>query len=208
MRTLEIDPSLVEILRTRRDLAGAEIELADALGYDFDAAAGPEPWVATGNLPYNIATPLVTNWLEAPNPPVRVVVMVQRDVAARFGARPGSEAYRRLSVAVQYAATVKRAFTLRPEAFYPQPRVESAVVVLERRIEPAVAVRDVAFFRQVVRGAFAYRRKTLANSLALALGVARRDVATALERSGLDTEIRGEQLDLAGLAAIADALGR
>ncbi len=84
---------------------------------------------------------------------------------------------------------------------------ESAVVVLERRAQPAVAVRDHAFFRQVVRGAFAYRRKTLANSLALALPLERSAVTAALARLGLDTEIRGEQLDLAGFAALADALG-
>lgn len=204
---LEIDPDLVEILHERSDLSGVTIELADALTYDYAAATGGEPWVASGNLPYNIATPLVMNWIEGVNPPQRIVVMVQRDVAARFGARPGTAAYGSLSVAVQFATHPKRAFTLRPDAFYPRPKVESAVVVLERRAVPPVAVRDRAFFRQVVRGAFAYRRKTLANSLAFALGVERRDVAAALSRLGFDTEIRGEQLDLAAFAAIADALG-
>ena len=203
---LEIDPELVEILRQRSDLPDVEIQLADALEYDYAAATETQPWVATGNLPYNIATPLVMNWIEGPNPPRRIVVMVQRDVAARFTAKPGSAAYGSLSVAVQIATHPTAEFTLRPGAFYPRPKVDSAVVVLERRTKPAVAVRDRIFFRQVVRGAFAYRRKTLANSLALALGVERQEVAAALDGLGIDTEIRGEQLDLAAFAAIADAL--
>lgn len=206
LTALEIDPGLVEILRDRSDLPNVEIALADALTYDYAAATDARPWTATGNLPYNIATPLVMNWIEGPNPPQRIVVMVQRDVAARFNAKPGTAAYGSLSVAVQFATHVRRAFTLRPDAFYPRPKVDSAVVVLERRAEPPVAVRDAAFFRQVVRGAFAYRRKTLANSLALALDVERRDVAAALSGLGLDTEIRGEQLDLAAFAAIAGAI--
>ena len=203
---LEIDPELVEILRQRSDLPDVEIQLADALEYDYAAATETQPWVATGNLPYNIATPLVMNWIEGPNPPRRIVVMVQRDVAARFTAKPGSAAYGSLSVAVQFATHPTAEFTLRPGAFYPRPKVDSAVVVLERRTKPAVAVRDRIFVRQVVRGAFAYRRKTLANSLALALGVERQEVAAALDGLGIDTEIRGEQLDLAAFAAIADAL--
>jgi 16S rRNA (adenine1518-N6/adenine1519-N6)-dimethyltransferase len=206
LTALEIDPELVEILRARSDLPGVEIELADALDYDYAAATKTQPWVATGNLPYNIATPLVMNWIEGPNPPRRIVVMVQRDVAARFTAKPGSAAYGSLSVAVQFATLPTAEFTLRPDAFYPRPKVDSSVVVLEHRAEPAVAVRDRGFFRQVVRGAFAYRRKTLANSLALALRIERKDVAAALNGLGIDTEIRGEQLDLAAFAAIADAL--
>ncbi len=204
LTALEIDPDLVEILRERADLAAAEIVQADALAYDY-AGAGPE-WLATGNLPYNIATPLCLGWLELGLPPRRIVVMVQRDVAARFTARPATPAYGSLSVAVQFATQVRRAFTLGPNAFYPRPKVESAVVVMERRESPAVAVRDRTFFMQVVRGAFAYRRKTLANSLALALDLERGQVTAALSRLGFDTEIRGEQLDLGAFAALADEL--
>jgi len=204
---IEIDPDLVEILRGREDLAAAEIVPADALEYDFDAATAGAAWTAAGNLPYNIATPLVMRWLAVRNPPQRIVVMVQRDVADRFMARPSTPAYGSLSVAVQFSMQVRRAFVLGPSVFYPKPHVDSAVVTLERRAEPAVAVRDRAFFEQVVRAAFAYRRKTLANSLALALDIERTRVQTALARLGLDTEIRGEQLDLVAFAALADDLG-
>jgi 16S rRNA (adenine1518-N6/adenine1519-N6)-dimethyltransferase len=204
---LEIDPDLVEILRGREDLAAAEIVTADALDYDFDASSGGDAWTAAGNLPYNIATPLVMRWLGLRNPPERVVVMVQRDVADRFMARPSTPAYGSLSVAVQFLMQVRRAFALGPSVFYPRPHVESAIVIMERRAEPAVPVRDRAFFEQVVRAAFAYRRKTLANSLTLALGIERARVQAALVRLDLDTEIRGEQLDLAAFAALAGELG-
>jgi 16S rRNA (adenine1518-N6/adenine1519-N6)-dimethyltransferase len=111
-----------------------------------------------------------------------------------------------LSVAVQYMMRVERAFTLGPNAFYPRPKVQSTVVRLVRRQTPLAPVLDLARFRQVVRGAFAYRRKTLANSLTLALGVRRADVAHCLESIGIDPEIRGEQLSIADFARLADAL--
>ncbi|MBC5810913.1 MAG: 16S rRNA (adenine(1518)-N(6)/adenine(1519)-N(6))-dimethyltransferase, partial [Candidatus Eremiobacteraeota bacterium] len=198
---------LVEILRSREELSCVEVVEADALAFDFGAWSCGAPWIAAGNLPYNIATPLLMRWIESQGGPQRIVAMIQRDVADRLVAAPNSPAYGSLSLAVQFAADVRRAFVLGPRSFFPQPKVESAVVVLERRAQPAVAVRDHAFFRQVVRGAFAYRRKTLANSLALALPLERSAVTAALARLGLDTEIRGEQLDLAGFAALADALG-
>ncbi len=204
---IDVDADMIDILRSRDDLGQTELVTADALAFDYDARSFESPWCAAGNLPYNIATPLILAWLELANPPQRIVVMVQREVAERLSAKPNSPAYGSLSLAVQDAATVKRAFVLGPNAFYPRPNVESAVVALERRAKPAVVVRDRTFLRQVVRAAFAYRRKTLANSLALALGRERADIQAALTRLGIDTEIRGEQLDLVAFAAISDALG-
>jgi 16S rRNA (adenine1518-N6/adenine1519-N6)-dimethyltransferase len=207
VRALEIDPELVAILREREDLAAAEVIQTDALAYDYARAYGDEPWCATGNLPYNVATPLLLQWIGLTSPPRRIVVMVQRDVADRFTARPGTAAYGSLTLAVGYAMSVKRAFVLGPESFYPRPKVDSAVVVMERHPVPPVTVADVPFMLQVVRAGFAYRRKTLANSLALALDIQRSRVQAALERLGIDTEIRGEQLDLDAYAALSDELG-
>ena len=206
LRALEIDPELIEILRERTDLANAEIVETDALGYDYDAATSGTPWTAAGNLPYNIATPLVLRWLEGTNPPQRTVVMIQRDVAERFTAAPATAAYGSLSVAGQFATRPKRAFTLGPDAFYPRPKVESSVVIMERRERPPVECRDRAFFFRVVRAAFAYRRKTAANSIALALGIARERVQDALSDLSLAADIRGERLDLAAFAALANRL--
>jgi 16S rRNA (adenine1518-N6/adenine1519-N6)-dimethyltransferase len=203
---LEIDPDLIQVLRDREDLSSAQIVEADALTYDFDTATAGGAWCAAGNLPYNVATPLVLRWIELEHPPARIVAMLQRDVVDRLTARPSTPQYGSLTLYVSYAMDVRRAFVLGPGAFYPRPNVESAVVVMERRAAPAVAVRDQPFFLKVVRGAFAYRRKTLANSLSLSLGIERSHSQAALTSLGIDTEIRAEQLDLGAFGALADSL--
>jgi 16S rRNA (adenine1518-N6/adenine1519-N6)-dimethyltransferase len=206
LTALEIDPDLVSILGNRRDLSAATIVHADALTYDYATYARGAPWLAVGNLPYNVATPLILQLTEMENGPAEIIVMIQKDVADRLAAKPATAAYGSLSVAVQYAMHVERAFVLRPGAFYPAPNVDSAVVTLRRRDEPAVQPRDLALFRKVVRGAFAYRRKTLANSLMLALDLDRETVSRAIAATGRPAETRGEQLDLQAFCALADNL--
>jgi 16S rRNA (adenine1518-N6/adenine1519-N6)-dimethyltransferase len=203
---IEIDPDLVAILREREELRGVDIVEGDALTVDYAALTENGAWCAAGNLPYNVATPLILMWLDLPNPPQRIVAMVQKDVAERFTAKPATPAYGSLTLAVQYSMDVERAFVLGPGVFYPRPRVDSAVVVMRRRPAPAVPARDRTFLLQVVRAAFAYRRKTLANSLALALGIPREQTQAALAALGRDTEIRGEHLDLGAFAELADVL--
>ncbi len=203
---LEIDPQLVSILGNRDDLRDATIVLADAMTYDYGAFAARGPWRAAGNLPYNVGTPILVRLIEMERGPDVIVAMIQKDVADRLVAKPATAAYGSLSIAVQYAMTVERAFTLGPRAFYPAPKVDSTVVRLVRRSQPAVAPRDLPLFRKVVRGAFAYRRKTLANSLALALGTDRAAIDAAIAASALAPESRGEQLDLAEFCRLADAL--
>lgn len=208
LTAIEIDPGLVEILRSREDLNAAHIVEADALTFDYAAWSQGAPWRVAGNLPYNIATPLLLRLIEIRPGPQRLTVMVQKDVAARFAARPATAAYGSLSVAVQYAMRVEHCFDLPPNAFFPVPKVYSSVVRLVRREQPAVAVRDLALFWKVVRGAFAYRRKTLVNSLALALDYDRAAIARALIASNLSTELRGERLDLGDFARLADELAK
>jgi len=203
---VEIDSDLVAVLRGRTDLREASIVQADALAFDFQTAANGAPWCAGGNLPYNIATPLILRWIESPSPPQRIVATVQREVADRLLAAPGTPAYGSLTVAVRFMMRARRAFALGPQAFHPRPKIDSTVVVMDRREQPAVAVRDRAFFLKVVRAAFAYRRKTLANSLTLALGIERARTQLILSRLGYDSEIRGEKLDLDAFGALADAL--
>lgn len=205
---VDLDPDMIAILRTRGDLASAEIVHDDALTFDYAGYARGGPWRMAGNLPYNIATPLLMRLIEMRDGPDAIVAMIQRDVADRLAARPGTRAYGSLSVAVQYAMTVERAFTLGPRFFYPRPKVDSTVVRLCRRERPAAEVDDEARFLQVVRAAFAYRRKTLANSLSLAIGIDRSVTAAALERLQIDTEIRGEQLAITDFARLAAGLPR
>jgi 16S rRNA (adenine1518-N6/adenine1519-N6)-dimethyltransferase len=206
LTALEVDRDLVAILFERQDLRGAEIVEADALAYDYQRFAATGIWHVCGNLPYNVGTPLVTRFAEMNDGPRSMTVMVQRDVARRLAAKPATPQYGSLSVAVQYAMHVRLAFTLGPRAFYPAPKVESTVVQMIRREEPAVRPKELALFRKVVRAAFAYRRKTLANSLALALRIDRRRAENAIRRAGIPTEQRGERLDLADFARLADAL--
>jgi 16S rRNA (adenine1518-N6/adenine1519-N6)-dimethyltransferase len=206
LTALEIDPDLVGLLRSRDDLAAARIIEADALTFDYQTWSGGTPWLLSGNLPYNIATPLILRLIEMEDGPGSLTVMVQKDVADRLTAAPATAAYGSLSVAVQYAMSAARAFTLAPKSFFPAPKVDSSVVRLTRRAEPAVRVRDESLFWKVVRGAFAYRRKTLVNSLALALELDRATIARALALSNLSPELRGERLDLSHFARLADAL--
>ncbi len=206
LTVFDLDATLVEILRSRADLAQAQIAHADALTFDYAAYAGSAPWRVAGNLPYNVATPLLIKLAQLERPPERIVAMIQKDVADRLLAQPGTAAYGSLTVALAVTMRVERAFNVAPGQFFPRPKVVSTVVVLHRRAEPLVDVRDRRRFEQVVRGAFAYRRKTLANSLALALDLPRERIASALLALDLDADIRGETLDLRTFAALADAL--
>ncbi len=206
LTAIEIDAALVRLLRARDDLNGAEIVEADALTFDYAVWAGDKPWIVAANLPYNIATPIVVRLAAMERGPESLTVMVQKDVADRLVAQPGTAAYGSLSVAVAYAMEAQRAFTLRPSSFYPAPKVQSSVVKLVRRAQPAVVSRDLQLFWKVVRGAFAYRRKTLVNSLSLALDVDRAKVALALQTCNFPPELRGERLDIADFARLADVL--
>jgi 16S rRNA (adenine1518-N6/adenine1519-N6)-dimethyltransferase len=202
----DVDPEMVEVLSARTDLPGVSVLTADALAFDYAAWAGPDPWHVAGNLPYNVATPLLIALAQLEHPPDRIVAMIQKDVAERLVAAPATPSYGSLTVAVAVTMKVERAFDVGPGHFYPRPNVTSTVIVMRRREHPVVEIRDRARFEQVVRGAFAYRRKTLANSLALALALPRERIAAALRALELDADIRGETLDLPTFAALADAL--
>jgi 16S rRNA (adenine1518-N6/adenine1519-N6)-dimethyltransferase len=202
LTALEVDPSLVELLHERDDLQAARIVEADALRFDYDAYARAGPWRLVGNLPYNIGTPLLVELAMRKEPPSRIVAMLQKDVVDRIVARPSSPAYGSLTLLVGATMTARRAFTIGPSHFHPRPNVESSVVVLDRRTETTKIV-DMDRFHEVVRGGFAYRRKTLANSLSRSLGIPREETVAALRTLALDPETRAEQLDLAAFAELA-----
>jgi 16S rRNA (adenine1518-N6/adenine1519-N6)-dimethyltransferase len=202
----DVDPEMVAVLRSRADLGGVDVQLADALHFDYVGWAGAREWRVAGNLPYNVGTPTLVQLASLERPPERIVAMIQKDVADRLLAKPGTEQYGSLTVAIGLTMRVERALTVPPSAFYPRPGVVSSVVVLHRLPEPAAAVPDRARFEQVVRGAFAYRRKTLANSLSLALGLPRERISEAIAALSLAPDVRGESLDLHTFAALTEAL--
>jgi len=208
LTALDLDPRMIAIVSGRDDLAGVRIETGDALLFDYAAWAGDRPWRMAGNLPYNIATPLLLLLADLPHPPQRIVAMIQKDVADRLLAKPGTAQYGSLTVAIGLRMQVERALTVGPAHFYPRPKVVSSVVVLRPHATPPVEVDDLVAFERIVRGAFAYRRKTVANSLALALDRERSAMESALRNAGLDPDARGETFSLADFAALARALDR
>lgn len=208
---VEIDPDLLPALRDAvGDLPHVTIVPGDALAIDlaglFNQTKSPRKVVA--NLPYNIAAPLIVSLLERSLGISRMVLTVQREVAARLAAAPGSKDYGLLSVAVQYRAEAAVVARIPPGAFYPPPEVDSAVVRLEVRGRPACEVDDEAFFFQVVRASFGQRRKMLRNALAAGLELAPIDVEAASAAAGIEARRRGETLTLQEFAALANAVRR
>lgn len=157
------------------------------------------------NLPYNVGTPLVAEVVKLLHPPERMVVMLQKDVVDRLVARPSTKAYGSLSVVVAARMRVRRAFTIGRSHFYPRPNVDSSVAILEPLAEPS-RIDDFQRFDSIVKAAFAYRRKTLANSLLHALRIPRERTVAALEHLDIDPEIRAEQLDLTAFTELTREL--
>ena len=135
---IEIDSGLVPALRSVVGPAGVTVVEGDALRLDWDALLGDRTWVLVANLPYNVATPLVADLLDGVPAIRRMLVMVQREVGERLAAGPGDEAYGAVSVKVAYWATAKVVGRVPPTVFHPVPKVESALVRIDRRAEPAV----------------------------------------------------------------------
>jgi 16S rRNA (adenine1518-N6/adenine1519-N6)-dimethyltransferase len=161
---IEIDPQLHRLLQGRQaEWTNVELICADALNYPFETLPAG---VVVANLPYYISTPLLFKFLEHRRRFPRLVLMLQNEVADRLEAKAGDHAYGVLSVLMQYAADVKKAFKVSANCFRPRPDVGSAVVVLRPKPEEALLPPDeAARFTAVVKAAFAHRRKTLINSL-------------------------------------------
>ena len=208
---LEIDAELAAALEAR--FAGSpsvEILQADARRFDYARlrAGSPDPGgrvLVAGNLPYSVGKPILAALVESGPAIDEMTLMLQKEVADRVAAPPGSKTYGALSVLTQAAAAVRLAFAVPPGAFNPPPRVDSAVLHLRPHREPPVPLPDPRRFAAVVRAAFGQRRKSLANALAAGLAL---PVEVARERSqaaGIDSGRRAETLSLAEFARLARA---
>jgi 16S rRNA (adenine1518-N6/adenine1519-N6)-dimethyltransferase len=202
VHAVEIDralaPRLEERLGTRTNV---QVEVGDALSLDL-AAVAPEAGKLVSNLPYNVATPLLVESLDG-LPNVRHwTVMVQREVADRLFARPGTKAYGAVSVLLQLATERTGFHPVSREVFRPRPNVDSALVAFRRTELPPRFAR----VKQVVAAAFAHRRKTLPNSLELTALADRPRAAAALAEIGRAPETRAEELAPADFVALARAL--
>ena len=200
---VEVDKKLPAVLH--ETLAGYEnfrlIE-GDVLKINLSELM-PRPFKVAANLPYYITTQILLELLNRELQATKIVTMVQREVAERMTASPGSKIYGALSVAVQFRSEPRIAFDVPPESFLPPPEVTSSVVVCDVRKPPFDV--DEEFFTKVVRASFAQRRKTLLNSLTGA-GFVREKILSALEVSGVDASRRAETLSLEEFARLANAL--
>jgi len=196
---VEIDEALCDRLR-RRLAAFPNVEpvCADILSLSPDellarAQASP-PYVVVANLPYYIASAVLRHLLESAQPPARMIVMVQAEVAQSIAASPGRMGL--LSVGVQFYAKVRVLFYVPPRAFHPPPKVRSAVIHLDVRPEPAVAVDDRQTFFRLVQAGFAAPRKQLRNALALGLSIDPAAARTLLDAANIDPSRRAQTLTL------------
>lgn len=163
--------------------------------------------VVAANLPYYITTPIIMNFIEANLPVDAYVMMMQKEVADRMTASPGSKNYGSLTVAIDYYTEAEISFIVPRTVFVPQPNVDSAVLKLKRREEPKVAVDNEAFYFRLTRGSFQHRRKTLWNNLMGIYGKsdeAKEALRLGLEAVGIEGSRRGETLSIEEFAALAN----
>ena len=193
---VEVDRGLVPVLRSLVEPARVRVVHGDALTLDWGELLGSDAWSLVANLPYNVATPLVVTLLEVVPAITRMLVMVQSEVAERLVAGAGEDAYGAVSVKVAYWATASIVGRVPRSVFYPQPRVDSSLVTIERRAAPAVDTDYERLF-DVVRAGFAQRRKMLRRSLA---GVVQ---PAAFAGAGVDPQTRAEQLDVVAWGRLA-----
>jgi 16S rRNA (adenine1518-N6/adenine1519-N6)-dimethyltransferase len=180
----------------------ARVVTGDALDVDFAALLGTETWRCVSNLPYNVATPVIVRLLEEAPSVESALVMVQREVAERLVAGPGSRAYGAVSVRIGYYAHARIAGMVPRTVFVPAPKVDSALVELIRRDAPPVDVPSPERLFELVRAGFAHRRKMLRRTLPAVLG---EETMSLLDDAGIDPRARPESLGLVEWAALARA---
>jgi 16S rRNA (adenine1518-N6/adenine1519-N6)-dimethyltransferase len=206
---VEVDRDLAAALQPRLP-ANVELIVADFLDTDLTSLLAPGPFRVAGNLPYNISSPILFRLIEMARGEAGLIdatLMLQREVAERLEAQPGTGDYGVLSISVQRHAGVQRLLTLPPGAFRPAPKVHSAVVRLTFR-PSAAAPQDEGVFEAMVRSMFTQRRKTLANAMAPFASSRGMDSVVVLAAAGIDPKRRPETLDLTELTRLADRFVR
>ena len=210
---VEIDKNLLPILaETLSEYENVDILNADILKTDLNKIAeeknGGHPIKVVANLPYYITTPIIMGLFESHVPVENVTVMVQKEVADRMQAGPGTKDYGALSLAVQYYAEPYIAANVPPNCFMPRPKVGSAVIRLTKHKTPPVQVKNEKLLFQLIRASFNQRRKTLQNGIKnfSGLNFSKEEVAEALEQMGVSPTIRGEALTLEQFAQLSNLL--
>lgn len=209
---IEYDRGLCDVMRRKlAHLPDVRVLEGDALRLDLRGAVPEGTVKVVASLPYNVAVPILFRLLDERAIFSDLTVMVQREVADRLLARPGTRAYGAPSVIFQLYAELRGRFRVPPSAFYPRPQVTSEVIRVQLRAEPRVPVADPALLRALVRAAFNQRRKMLRNAVQTMpprLALTSDAWEAVFAAAGVDARARGETLDLAAFAALADAAGR
>lgn len=208
---IEIDSRLLPILdETLAEYDNIKIVNQDVLKVDLHKLITEEfpnmPVAVCANLPYYITSPIIMNLLESRLPISSLTVMVQKEAAQRICAMPGSREVGAVSIAVRYYCEPKVLFQVSRGSFMPAPDVDSTVIRLDIRKQPTVDVKREEDFFRVVKAAFSQRRKTLSNTLSSGLSMNKTQIAELLERAGVASNLRAEQLSMQQFADIANAL--
>ena len=211
---VELDERMLEGLRVKTfSLGNVDIIHGDILKVDLRKLAeealdryGLSEVRIVGNLPYYITTPIIMKLLESDTGAASITVMMQKEVGDRIAAEPGTKPAGAITYPVHYYSEVTEIVEAPRECFYPSPKVDSVVLRLDLRHEPAVSVRDRDFFFRCVRAGFAQRRKTLLNSLMSLGDYDKTTVAEALAAAGIDQNRRAESLSMEEFALLADSL--
>jgi 16S rRNA (adenine1518-N6/adenine1519-N6)-dimethyltransferase len=211
----EIDQRLLPILKdTLSPYPNVNIIHKDVLEADVQTVfaeefSGIDDVMVVANLPYYVTTPIIMKLLEDKLPIRGIVCMLQKEVADRISARPGTKEYGSLSIAIQYYTEAETVMIVPKTVFVPQPNVDSAVIRLTKRVQPAVTVKDEDFFFQITKSCFAQRRKTLLNNLTSQLPEGKQkkeDILAALNVCGIEPSRRGETLSLEEFGRLSDEL--
>lgn len=206
---VEIDKNLLPVLdETLAEYDNVTVVNNDILKVDIKELVGDKEVKVVANLPYYITTPIIMGLFENHIPASSITVMVQKEVAMRMQAGPGSKDYGALSLAVQYYAEPYIVANVPPNCFMPRPNVGSAVIRLTKYDKPPIEVKDEALMFSLIRASFNQRRKTLQNGINNApnLSFSKEQVVDALKSLGLSESIRGEALTLEQFAALANEL--
>ena len=208
---IEIDTNLIPILNwTLGDLENVEIVNQDVLKTQLNDLIAKESFPGVvrvvGNLPYYITTPIIMKLLEDQVPAASITVMMQKEVADRLTAKPGTKDFGAISLMVEYFAEAKEIVKVPRTVFVPQPKVDSTVLRLDIRDEKPVQVEDEEFLFKVIKAGFGQRRKTLSNALSVLKGYDKATILRCLEEAGIDPVRRGETLSLEEYARLSDVL--
>ena len=202
---IELDTRLLEVLDTTlAQYSNVTIVHGDVLKLDVPSIMNNEPFKVVANLPYYITTPIIMSLLESRLPIEHLVVMVQKEVALRMVAKPGTKDYGALSVAVQYYTEPDIVLDVPPKSFLPAPAVTSSVIRCVLRDKPPVDVVDEKLFFRVVKAGFAQRRKTFANTMKTT-GLSKDRIEELLAKANIDGQRRGETFTLQEFADVANA---